>query len=197
MEGGPPEQMPVAVFHDFVGKRSDPPPPARVASCRFWANTTAQRADAGPLRVVSLFPRVPQSLSKGHWVLMLFRLSFWRGFLQPHPLEQKARSEWVQGASVVGTHFRWSSASTPAESGPERSERATTYNLTQTTGCSSSSWNTVPFMSLQNFSFFLRDEKLVCCVCALWPMPQHRTHVFHGDWYTAWRQRTHTGSPPR
>lgn len=26
MEGGPPEQMPVAVFHDFVGKRSDPPP---------------------------------------------------------------------------------------------------------------------------------------------------------------------------
>lgn len=47
-----------------------------------------------------------KTLSKGNCVLMLFQMSFLRGFLQSHFIKQKAWSELLQVAFVIGTCTR-------------------------------------------------------------------------------------------
>lgn len=53
-----------------------------------------------------------KSLSKGNCVLMLFQMSFLRGFLQSHFTKQKAWSELLQVAFVIGACTR-----SPSEAG--------------------------------------------------------------------------------
>lgn len=47
-----------------------------------------------------------KTLSKGNCVLMLFQMSFLRGFLQSHFIKQKAWCELLQVAFVIGTCTR-------------------------------------------------------------------------------------------
>lgn len=72
-----------------------------------------------------------KTLSKGNCVLMLFQMSFLRGFLQSHFIKQKAWSELLQVAFVIGTCTRSPSEASWWNEILNR-RRITLWNITQT-----------------------------------------------------------------